>query len=88
MVDASYDRQTERTPWRCFRCGSEDHMIAKYPKPPKIMKNGEIKYVLKRNVIVHATEAKITVIKRYMHLWHVCLKMTNVLVKFLVTVRN
>ena len=19
----------------CFRCGSEDHMIAKYPKPPK-----------------------------------------------------
>ena len=35
VVDASYDRQTERMPWRCFRCGSEDHMIAKYPKPPK-----------------------------------------------------
>ena len=21
----------ERTPWKCFRCGSEDHMIAKRP---------------------------------------------------------
>ena len=25
----------ERTPQKCFRCGSEDHMIEKYPKPPK-----------------------------------------------------
>ena len=25
----------ECPPWRCFRCGSEDHMIAKCPKPPK-----------------------------------------------------
>ena len=25
----------ERTPRKCFRCGSEDHMIAKCPKPPK-----------------------------------------------------
>ena len=22
-------------PWKCFRCRSEDHMIAKCPKPPK-----------------------------------------------------
>ena len=21
--------------WKCFRCGSEDHLIAKCPKPPK-----------------------------------------------------
>ena len=34
-VDASSNRKTERTPWKCFRCGSEDHMIAKCPKPPK-----------------------------------------------------
>ena len=27
-------RQIERTPWTCFRCGSEDHLIEKYPKPP------------------------------------------------------
>ena len=25
----------ERPPCKCFRCGSEDHMIAKFPKPPK-----------------------------------------------------
>ena len=26
---------TEHTPWKCFRCGSQDHLIAKFPKPPK-----------------------------------------------------
>ena len=25
----------ERTPRKCFRCGSEDHMIKKCPNPPK-----------------------------------------------------
>ena len=25
----------ERTPLKCFKCGSEDHLIAKFPKPPK-----------------------------------------------------
>ena len=34
-VDASYNRQTECTPRKCFRCGSEDNRIAKCPKPPK-----------------------------------------------------
>ena len=29
------NRRTERTPWKCFRCGSEDHLIAKFPNPPK-----------------------------------------------------
>ena len=29
------NRQTERTPQKCFRCGSEDHLIEKCPKPPK-----------------------------------------------------
>ena len=24
----------ELTPQKCFRCGSEDHLIAKYPTPP------------------------------------------------------
>ena len=28
-VDVSSNRQMERTPWKCFRYGSEDHMIAK-----------------------------------------------------------
>ena len=34
-VDSSDNRQTERTPQKCFRCGSEYHLIAKFPKPPK-----------------------------------------------------
>ena len=35
MVDVTSNRQMECTPWKCFRCGSENHMIAKFPKPPK-----------------------------------------------------
>ena len=31
----SNNKQTERTPRKCFRCGSEDHLIVKFPKPPK-----------------------------------------------------
>ena len=34
-VDVSLNRNSERPPWKCFRCESEDHMIAKCPKPPK-----------------------------------------------------
>ena len=32
---ASDNRQTERTSRKTFRCGSQDHLIAKFPKPPK-----------------------------------------------------
>ena len=63
-------------------------MIAKFPKPPKDNENGESKYVLMKKVIMNATMAKITVTKRYMHLWHVCLAMINVQVNIMVTVRN
>ena len=41
-----------------------------------------------KKVIMHVTTAKITVTKRYLYVWHVCLAITNVLVKLLVTVRN
>ena len=34
-VDVSSNRNTERPPRKCFRCGSEDYMIAKCPNPPK-----------------------------------------------------
>ena len=34
-VDVSDNRQTKRPPWKCFRCGSEYHLIAKFPKLPK-----------------------------------------------------
>ena len=35
MIDVSSTRQMERTPHKFFRCGSEDHVITKFPKPPK-----------------------------------------------------
>ena len=34
-VDVSSNRHMERPPRKCFICGSEDHMIAKCPKPSK-----------------------------------------------------
>ena len=34
-VDVSSNRHMERPPRKCFICGSEDHIIAKCPKPPK-----------------------------------------------------
>ena len=34
-VGISYNRNSERPPRKCFRYGSEDHMITKCPKPPK-----------------------------------------------------
>ena len=35
------NRHMERPPQKCFRCGSEDHMIAKCPKPPKYNEKGQ-----------------------------------------------
>ena len=34
-VDVLSNRHMERPPRKCFICGSEYHMIAKCPKPPK-----------------------------------------------------
>ena len=31
----SYTKNLDLPAWKCSRCGSEYHMIAKYPKPPK-----------------------------------------------------
>ena len=58
----------------------------------KRMGNGESKYVLVEEVIVHCRKntktAKIKMKYICMHLWHVCLITTNVLVGILVTVCN
>ena len=35
MDGASDNIRTEQTSIKCFRCGSEDHLIEKCPKPPK-----------------------------------------------------
>ena len=29
------NKNSDRPACKCFRCGSEDHLIAKFPKPPK-----------------------------------------------------
>ena len=34
-VGVSSNRNSERPPRKCYRCGSEYHMIEKCPKPPK-----------------------------------------------------
>ena len=34
-VDVTSNIEMEHTPQKCFRCESEDHIIAKCPKPPK-----------------------------------------------------
>ena len=34
-VYASDNRRTEQTPQKCFKCGSEDNLIAKCPNSPK-----------------------------------------------------
>ena len=56
------------------------------PSHQKIVKNGEIKYVLMKKVILPATTPKILMTKRYTHLWHECLAITNVQVKSMVTI--
>ena len=52
----------------------------------KIFRNGESKNIWMKMVIMHAITVKITVTKRNMHRWHVCMVMMNVLVEILVTV--
>ena len=84
----SDNRQTERTPRKRFRCGSEDDLIAKFPKPPKENEKRQKQVLLMNKAIVHATTERITVTKIYMHLGHACLVMTNVPVEILVTVQN
>ena len=58
MAGASDNRRTERTPQKCFRCGSKDHIIAKCPKPKKNNEKQESKYVLIKRVLVNVTTAK------------------------------
>ena len=85
-------RRTERTPRKCFRCGYEDHIIAKFPKQIKdndkrrkqVRFNERVNRVLQKEYY----KGKIILTKRYMHIWRVCLIMTNFLVGILMTVRN
>ena len=49
------NRRTEHTPQKCFRCGSEDHRIATFPKPPKENQKRRNQVHFNEKVIVHAT---------------------------------
>ena len=87
-VDVLSNRNLERPPQKSFRCGSEDHMIAKYPKPPKDNEKRRRQVFFMKKLIVHATMTKITTTIRYMHIWNECLAMTNAKVKSMATVCN
>ena len=63
-------------------------LLQNFQSHQKIMRNGEGKYGLMIKVIVNATTEKITVTKRYMHLWKECLAMTNAQVQIMVTFCN
>ena len=88
-VDVSSNIHMERPSWKCFRCVSEDNMIAKCPKPPKDnnKRRRQVRFNEKK-VILNATTEKIRTTIRYKHLWRECLAMTNVQVKSMVTVHN
>ena len=47
------NKRTERTPHKCFRCGSEDNLIAKCPNPPKGNDKQKRNYVLLKELIVN-----------------------------------
>ena len=87
-VDALDNRQTERTPRKCFKCGYGDPLIAKHPKPPKDNEKRQKKVLFNEKGNLACDNGEKTATKRYIYLWHVCLAMTNVLVRILVTVRN
>ena len=49
MVDVSSNRQMELTPQKCLRFGSEDHMIAKFPKQVCFNKKVHCAYDISKN---------------------------------------
>ena len=81
-------KNSDRPAQKCFRCGSEDHMIAKCPNPPKDSEKRCKSENLSKMLIVYATIAMMTMTIRYTHLWHECLVMINAKVNTMVRVRN
>ena len=61
-----------------IRCGSEYHQIVKCPKPPKYNKKRRNKVSFNGKGNRECDNGKKTVTKIYMHLWHTCLVMKNV----------
>ena len=59
MVDITSNRHLQRRPRKCFLCGSEYHMIAKFPKTPKDNEKQENKvlFIEKRNRVCENSES-------------------------------
>ena len=76
------NRQTERTSRKCFRCGYEDHLIAKCSNPPKDneKRRNKVCFNEKRN---RACDNSINNSDQKIYA-----SMTNVLVEIFVTVKN
>ena len=62
------NRQTERTPRKCLDVDLKINSLQNFRSHLKRIRNGERKYVLLKKGNGHATTAKITVTKRYMHI--------------------
>ena len=71
---------------KCFRCGCEDHTIAKCPKPPKDSEKRRKYEKSKEKLIMRATPAMMTMPLKYTHLWHKYLIKTNTKVKIMAIV--
>ena len=81
-------KNSDRPARKCFRCGSEDHLIAKCPKPPKDSEKRRKSDKSKKKVIVRKTTAMMTMTLNYTHLWHKYLLKTNTKIKIMAIVRN
>ena len=86
------NKHTERTTRKYFRCEYEDHLISKFPKPPtdNEKRQKQVRFSERDNCLLHkeCNNGENNNDKIYIHLWHVCLIMTNYLLGILVTVRN
>ena len=64
----SSNKNSDCSARKCFRCRSEDHIIAKCPKPPKDSEKDASLKNLRKKVIVHATTSMMTTTLKYTHL--------------------
>ena len=84
----SDNRRTEQTSRKCFRCGSEDNLIAEFPNPPKDNEKRQKQLIFNEKGNRACNNRKNNSDQKIYALWHTCLVMTNVLVGILVTVHN
>ena len=88
----SEKQQDDRAPRKYSICVSEDHLIAKGPKPPKDNEKGrnQVRFSERVNLVLQkeCNNGDNYNDQRCMHLWHLCLVMTKVLVDISLKVYN